>query len=54
MPDGDQIENDRTSLTPQPGRDVGYNGIEIAIDDTTTAGFHDTGAIYDLVKPKKK
>jgi hypothetical protein len=41
------------SLTPRPGKDVGFNGIEIAIDDTTTAGFHDTGAIYDLVKPKK-
>lgn len=41
------------SLTPQPGRDVGYNGIEVAIDDTTTAGFHDSGAIYDLVKPAK-
>jgi hypothetical protein len=41
------------SLTPQPGRDVGYNGIEIAIDDTTTAGFHDSGAIYDLVQPTK-
>jgi hypothetical protein len=38
-------------LTPRPGKDVGYNGIEVAIDDTTTAGFHDTGAIYDLVKP---
>jgi len=41
------------SLTPQTGRDVGYNGIEVAIDDTTTAGFHDSGAIYDLVKPTK-
>lgn len=41
------------SLTPRPGKDVGFNGIEVAIDDTTTAGFHDTGAIYDLVKPKK-
>lgn len=40
-------------LTPRPGKDVGFNGIEIAIDDTTTAGFHDTGAIYDLVKPVK-
>lgn len=37
-------------LTPRPGKDVGYNGIEIAVDDTTTAGYHDTGAIYDLVK----
>lgn len=26
-------------------------GLEIAIDDTTGAGYHDTGAIYDLVKP---
>jgi len=40
-------------LTPRPGKDVGFNGIEIAIDDTSQAGFHDTGAIYDLVKPKK-
>lgn len=39
------------SLTPRPGRDVGFNGLEIAIDDTTGAGFHDTGAVYDLVKP---
>lgn len=44
----------RTStLTPRAGKDVGFNGIEIAVDDTTTAGFHDTGAIYDLVAPKK-
>ena len=40
-------------LTPRPGKDVGFNGIEVAIDDTKTAGFHDTGAIYDLVKPSK-
>jgi hypothetical protein len=38
-------------LTPRPGKDVGFNGIEIAVDDTTTNGFHDTGAIYDLVMP---
>ena len=44
----------RTSpLTASPGKDVGFNGIELAIDDTETAGFHDAGAIYDLVKPKK-
>ena len=42
-----------SSLTPRPGKDVGFNGIEIAIDDTTGAGFHDTGAIYDLVKPSR-
>ena len=40
-------------LKPRPGKDVGFNGIEIAIDDTATAGYHDTGAIYDLVKPSK-
>ena len=40
-------------LTPRPGKDVGFNGIEIAIDDTTSAGFHDTAAIYDLVKPTR-
>jgi hypothetical protein len=38
-------------LAPRPGKDVGFNGIEIAIDDTPGAGYHDTGAIYDLVKP---
>lgn len=41
------------SLKPRPGRDVGFNGLEVALDDTTGAGYHDTGAIYDLVKPKK-
>lgn len=41
------------SLEPRPGKDVGFNGIEIAIDDTKEAGFHDTGALYDLVKPVK-
>jgi hypothetical protein len=44
----------RTSpLEPRPGKDVGFNGLEIAIDDTQGAGFHDTGAIYDLVRPSK-
>jgi hypothetical protein len=43
----------RTSpLAPRPGKDVGFNGLEIAIDDTRIADFHDTGAVYDLVKPK--
>ena len=41
------------SLTPRPGKDVGYNGLEIAIDDTKAAGFVDTGAIYDLSRPSK-
>lgn len=40
-------------LSPYPGRDVGWNGLEIALDDTTTAGYHDTGALYDLVKPTR-
>jgi hypothetical protein len=40
-------------LTARPGKDVGYNGIEVQILDTTTAGLHDTGAFYDLVKPTK-
>lgn len=40
-------------LTPRSGKDVGFNGIEVAIDDTPTAGYHDTGAIYDLVKPAR-
>jgi len=40
-----------SSLEPKPGRDVGFNGIEVAIDDTETAGYHDSGAIYDLAKP---
>ena len=42
-----------SSLTPLPGKDVGYNGLEIAIDDTATANYTDTGAIYDLSKPTK-
>ena len=40
-------------LTPRTGRDIGYNGIEVAVDDTKSAEFHDTGALYDLVKPAK-
>jgi len=41
-------------LTPSPGKDVGFNGIEIAIDDTTGTGYHDPGAIYDLSRPTKQ
>ena len=40
-------------LEPRPGKDVGFNGLEVAIDDTQSAGLHDTGAIYDLVPPSK-
>ena len=44
----------RTStLKKLGGRDVGFNGLEIAIDDTRTAGYHDTGALYDLAKPTR-
>ncbi len=42
-----------SSLEPRPGRDVGFNGIEMQILDSPTAGYYDTGAIYDLVKPTK-
>jgi len=28
-----------------------YTGIEIALDDTTGQGYHDSGAFYDLVRP---
>src|SRR5579872_5518730 len=35
-------------LKPRPGKDVGFNGIEVAIDDGIKEGFHATGAIYDL------
>ncbi len=40
-------------LRSYPGWDVGYNGIEVQILDSTTAGYYDTGAIYDLSKPTK-
>lgn len=42
------------SLTPRPGKDVGFNGIEVQIEDSPGAGYHDTGAIYDLVKPTRQ
>jgi Domain of Unknown Function (DUF1080) len=38
-------------LTPRPGKDVGFNGLEVAIDDTKTADYHDTCPMYELVKP---
>jgi hypothetical protein len=40
-------------LEPLPGKDVGYNGLEVAVDDTPGAGFTDTGALYDLSRPTK-
>ncbi len=40
------------SLTARPGKDVGFNGIEIAVDAERGPGFHTTGAIYDLVPTK--
>jgi hypothetical protein len=42
------------SLKPRPGKDVGFNGIEVAIDDTQGTGYHDPGALYDLAKPTKQ
>jgi hypothetical protein len=41
------------SLTPLPGKDVGYNGLEVQIIDSTNADYYDTGAIYDLSKPTR-
>ena len=41
------------SLTPRPGHDVGFNGIEVQIIDSTNADYYDTGSIYDLSKPTK-
>jgi hypothetical protein len=35
-------------LKPRVGKDVGFNGIEVAIDDGIKEGYHATGAIYDL------
>ena len=43
-----------TPLTPQPGKTLGHNGIEFQIHDSAGAGYHDTGAIYDLVKPTRQ
>lgn len=44
----------RTSpLTAPPGKDVGWNGIEVQVIDTPTKGMTDTGAIYDLSAPTK-
>ena len=40
-----------SSLEPRPGKDVGFNGLEVALDDTSGNGLHDSGAIYDLVAP---
>lgn len=39
-------------LKPRPGKDVGFNGLEIALDDTMAVGYTDAGAIYDLAKPR--
>jgi len=41
------------SLIPRPGKDVGYNGIEVQILDSSSADYYDTGAIYDLSKPSR-
>ncbi len=40
-------------LRAYPGKDVGYNAIEVQIMDSNTAGYYDTGAIYDLSKPSR-
>ena len=40
-------------LIAKPKWDVGANGVETQIIDTTGTGYTDTGAVYDLVKPTK-
>ncbi len=40
-------------LTAPPGKDVGWNGIEVQVIDTATNTMTDTGAIYDLSAPTK-
>jgi hypothetical protein len=40
-------------LEPKPGGSVGYNGLEVAIDDQVRGERHNTGAIYDLVPAGK-
>jgi hypothetical protein len=42
-----------SSLEVRPGKDLGFNGIEVQLLDSRDAGYHDTGAFYDLVKPTK-
>lgn len=39
------------SLDPLPGKDVGWNGMEVAVQEGTGVGYHSMGAIYDLVHP---
>jgi len=43
-----------TPLTKKNGKSLGHNGIEFQIMDSDGAGYHDTGAIYDLVRPRQK
>ena len=33
-------------------KDPVYTGLEVALDDTKSTGFHDSGAFYDLVPPR--
>jgi hypothetical protein len=43
-----------TPLTPPPGKSLGHNGIEFQIMDSDGLGYHDSGAFYDLAKPKQQ
>jgi len=38
-------------LQPRAGYDVGFNGIEIAVDSADDTSYVDAGAIYDLARP---
>ena len=40
-------------LTPWNDGNVGYYGIEVALDAAEGTGYHHTGALYDLVRPSR-
>jgi hypothetical protein len=44
-PRGKEVRLDLATLTPRSGKDVGFSGLEVAIDDTVRADFHNTRAV---------
>lgn len=45
--------NSGVFLRVKDPKDPVYTGLEVALDDTIGTGFHDPGAFYDLVRPRK-
>lgn len=43
--------NSGVFLRVKDPKDPVMTGLEVALDDTRGAGYHDSGALYDLVKP---